>query len=182
MMLDGGRVGNDAHMLNAFKDEDQKKYAIDVIKTILFYDEDCLKWRRETQKGQIAQTERLMTVTKGGLDMPKRKRKFYTGSTTAEILGPVVLPAWDSSDEWILSYGDKKDIFGSNRVACGGKEEECSYEKYEEVPQIIAHLPVGQGRSSKKSRELSAHHSQLSNRQSRESNCESPINSLLTHY
>ena len=83
----------------------------------------------------------------------RKKRKFYEGSTTAEVLGPVLLDAWGSKDEWKLPYKDKRDIFGANRVECGGRVDDCSSLGDDVPPDVISHLNVGQGRGAKRTRE-----------------------------
>ena len=151
MQLNGGKSGNDGHLLTVFKDTENKKFDTDTTKTIMYYDEESLKWRRELNKGQIAQTERIVTtILKDSWEMARKKRKWYDGSTTAEVLGPVRLPTWDAKTTWALTYNEKKDIFGNNRIACGGPTED--FKDRDDVPPALsmAHVPVGQGRAGKK--------------------------------
>ena len=51
--------------------------------------------------------------------MPNRARLKYPGTTAGDMIGPVVMP--ELANCWRETFKDKKKIFGSARIAVGGK-------------------------------------------------------------
>ena len=66
----------------------------------------------------LDQMEFVYAVTKDGLKIPERKRKFYDGSNHGNMLGQLKLKDWE--DMWHLTAATKRKIFGSRRIAVGG--------------------------------------------------------------
>jgi hypothetical protein len=51
--------------------------------------------------------------------LARRTRLHYSGDNTGNVIGPVVLPGW--AKLWNSTYQEKKEIYGPNFIAVGGK-------------------------------------------------------------
>lgn len=65
------------------------------------------------------QIESARLVTASVPTLARRTRLHYPGDNTGNVIGPVVLPAW--GQQWNTTYQEKKQIYGANFIAVGGK-------------------------------------------------------------
>lgn len=74
----------------------------------LMWDEKAIRQNKNRNKGsQISQMERLYLVVSEDLPMIFKKRKFYSGTSHGDCIGPVVAPSWDES--WTFIYMELKN-------------------------------------------------------------------------
>ena len=85
------------------------------------YAEESLSARRDITRGwaTLDQDETVYFVSHAALECEKRPRLKFPGTTAGNRITPVPLPGYD--EVWNLSFKQKKELFGSNRVAVGGK-------------------------------------------------------------
>ena len=158
LVCDGAKSGNHTSMLNTFKDVNGKKFPVEMWKTCIFYSEESLKHKRDLRNGQIAQIEYVLAFfdKDSGNQVERRRRKFFEGSTTAEVIGPVHAPGWTYEENWINSFANKRLIFGPTRIAVGGQTEKGSENNDDAAdppPESgVSSIPVGGGRHSKRVR------------------------------
>ena len=132
--------GNEKTFMDAFcarKDSvpgagDAKKAKVtDIVKPLektitrihIMYDEASLVDRKEIVRGvaTIDQTETVFLVSRMALQVDRKARVKYHGTTAGSLLGPVAAPAFENI--WQETVQDKKAIWGSSRVAVGGRTE-----------------------------------------------------------
>ena len=71
-------------------------------------------------------SERLLLLSASACKVPQRKFKTYPGSTTGDIIGPVIMP----SSSWEITWAEKKLLYGAqNLIGVGGKMETPNVEK-----------------------------------------------------
>ena len=89
----------------------------------VMYDEASLVDRKEVVRGvaTIDQTETVFLVSRMALQVDRKARVKYHGTTAGSLLGPVAAPAFENI--WQETVQDKKAIWGSSRVAVGGRTE-----------------------------------------------------------
>jgi hypothetical protein len=89
----------------------------------IMYDEASLVDRKEVVRGvaTIDQTETVFLVSRQALQVDRKARVKYHGTTAGSLLGPVAAPAFETT--WQETVLDKKAIWGSARVAVGGRTE-----------------------------------------------------------
>ncbi len=67
--------------------------------------------------------EFIHVYTKDALKASSKDRLRYSGSTAVDSFGPVAKP--DATTAWHASIATKRQIYGSARVAVGGRTEGC---------------------------------------------------------
>ena len=94
-----------------------------VSKLMLLFDEESLSERKELVRGvgSVDQLESVYLVSQTLLQLDKKPRLHFKGTTSGNTIAPVVVP--HHTDMWQETYECKKLIFGSARVAVGGRTE-----------------------------------------------------------
>ena len=150
---DAGKPGNKRKLHFAWKDSDKKAGITKSFQII--YDENSVKKRKIRSKGvgTLQQSEGLYFTAKDSLALPEINHKHYTGSNKGTVISFVKLP--DYVDTWSLPFGEKKKVYGSQRVAVGGKTEkddddsddrEGEDEAPDDIPPTVAdHLLAASG-------------------------------------
>jgi hypothetical protein len=134
---DGGKKGNENELMSIFRrsteDDAGKRATINLekkkITLSVVYTEESIRERRERVRGlgSIKQLEFVHVVTHKSFTKTDdraatvKDRLKYTGTIAGNVLGPVGLPSYDT--EWQETYKVKKDIFGTARVAVGGRTD-----------------------------------------------------------
>ena len=97
-----------------------KPLAKSVIRVGVGYDEESLSGRRELTRGiaTLDQDETIYLITHSLLQVQKRNRLKYPGTTCGNRILPVVVPSFE--EMWTEDFATKKGIFGPARVAVGG--------------------------------------------------------------
>ena len=97
-----------------------KPLAKSVIRVGVGYDEESLSGRRELTRGiaTLDQDETIYLITHSPLQVQKRNRLKYPGTTCGNRILPVVVPSFE--EMWTEDFAAKKGIFGPARVAVGG--------------------------------------------------------------
>jgi hypothetical protein len=97
----------------------KKKTTLHVI-----YEEGSLVERRDLARGvgTVHQMELIHIFTRDGLTVPSRDRIKFPGTTLGDMLGPVAMPSLDKV--WRATFRLKKTVFGTARVAVGGRSAE----------------------------------------------------------
>lgn len=164
--------GLQSRSLTAFSTTDGKKRTkanITVEKITLMFDEASLKKRVQRVKGMQRQTETMMMCTRNLLVLPEKDRKHFKGSNKGDAIGPINVPDWSTS--WALSFECKKELYGPNRVAVGGKGDDDAMDEGDDegvdevdecddaadrdlIPPAVQSLPAGA--ASRKSRDDSS--------------------------
>lgn len=153
VLLDGGRRGNMARLLAPWKegvkamtkkgeeeevaeeiaaedeeDESTKPPAgfVPTLLQIAFTEESVANARRRNQYtsglARLSQVEWVHIVASNKISLPARKRLHYPGSTVGDLITGLELEP--PSDEWQMSWAEKKDYYGRKfLVAVGGKTE-----------------------------------------------------------
>jgi hypothetical protein len=129
-------IGNEKQLLDAFikpgsDDAEATKAASkstkfldkNVSKLMLLYDEESLGERKEVIRGvgTVDQLESVYLVSKNLLQIDKKPRLHYKGTTSGNTISPIVVPR--HGDMWQETFECKKLIYGSARVAVGGRTE-----------------------------------------------------------
>ena len=64
----------------------------------LMWDEKAIRTRKKRHRGsQVGQLERLYCVMAEESALAFKKRKFYSGTSHGDCIGPVVAPEWEES-------------------------------------------------------------------------------------
>lgn len=122
-VLDGGRHGNESAMLGSFvrlsNGETMNKSCN---RFCVVYTENSMAERKERVKGFCNQAENLFVFAPpNALEVPKRERLHYQGTTHGTVIGPVTVPAFESDDCWRLTVEDKRRLYGrSGKSLVGG--------------------------------------------------------------
>ncbi len=120
ILLDGGKRGNSHKLLSPFKEFAGLRGHVK--KTVnLVYEEESVKARKERVKGvnAVSQQESMYLVSRTAYDVPERKRLIFEGTNRGNVMAFLRLPSWESG--WLLSFDDKKKLWGKSRVPVGGK-------------------------------------------------------------
>ncbi len=120
ILLDGGKRGNLPKLLSPFREFSGHHRT--VMKTVtLVYEEESVKARKERVKGvnAVSQQESMHLVSRTAYDVPEMKRVTYAGTNRGNVMAFLRLPAWESG--WLLSFDDKKKLWGKSRVPVGGR-------------------------------------------------------------
>lgn len=123
LCFDGGRAGNSHKLFKGFKDRDGKTSWQSKKKFVIMYDETSLKKRRSRVRGTgtLRQIETLWAMTRGPLEVPTKQRLHYPGSNKSEGMAYVQLEDWKNT--MCVSFKEKKQAYGKQRVAVGGPTE-----------------------------------------------------------
>ena len=120
ILLDGGKRGNLSKLLSPFRAFSGHHRT--AMKTVtLVYEEESVKARKERVKGvnAVSQQELMHLVSRTAYDVPEMKRVTYAGTNRGNVMAFLRLPAWESG--WLLSFDDKKKLWGKSRVPVGGR-------------------------------------------------------------
>ena len=92
-----------------------------ITRLTLFFEENALQERRELTRGvaTVDQLETVYIISKTALDLERKPRLNYSGTTAGSVVGPIVVPL--ASEQWQLTFAQKKALFGPHRVAVGGR-------------------------------------------------------------
>ena len=113
----------DGNEEEALEDDERPSLVCDTLQVA--YTEESLATRKKRLRGtaSLKQIEWAHILSCGRLSLPSRQRKFYSGSSSGDLIQGVVKPTL--SDEWHLSWKEKKSLYGKRHlIAVGGKTEE----------------------------------------------------------
>ena len=122
--LDNQKPGLHAKFTDFMKTATGKKDHLVVKKFTLVYDFDSVVARRHRVKGigTINQTETMMLVGKGALNIPSKQHKHYHGHNTGTVIAPIKLPPFAKA--WCLTFEKKKAAYGNLRLQVGGRTDD----------------------------------------------------------
>ena len=115
-------AGDAKKLKQAWNPTARKVAGVSKICSIMF-DERSVKLRKQRVRGigTLKQIEFLHVVTKDAMTIPERDREHYLGTNKGDVIGPVVLPRWETT--WGMSFADKKKLWDKHRVEVGGPTE-----------------------------------------------------------
>ena len=112
--------------LSCFRDPDGNTIPKSEKTLYVSFDEDSLNARKDRDRSlgalSVSQVQRYYFITHSdGLRIPFKKRLHFPGSNKGESIYGVKAPLWsDNSVTWTLTYAEKKELYGRNRIAVGG--------------------------------------------------------------
>lgn len=89
----------------------------------LHYEEDSVSKRKAVNRGfgAMNQVETLITFSESVVKIPKKNRLHTGGSNLGNLIGPIGLTPFDSSDVWKLTPASKKKLLGQvGKILVGG--------------------------------------------------------------
>ena len=89
-LLDGGMTGNVGTLLKQFQTKDKVSKTFTVLKDLASVDK---RHERVRGVGNIKQTETMLVVSQNQINLPPVEYQKYTGGTSGDVIGPVVLTA-----------------------------------------------------------------------------------------
>ena len=122
-VLDGGRHGNEGHVLGCFVKPSDGTTFPDKQKSTFFvsYEEQSLMARRDVNRGVLNQVEMMTVISRGLLAIKRTQRKHYEGTTLGNVIGPVCVARYDDPSVWKVDPKIKKGIYGKQgKVLVGG--------------------------------------------------------------
>jgi hypothetical protein len=135
-VTDGGRHGNFPKLRKPLEDERGRADDIDHLQVHEFYDEQSYAARLGLVRGfhALHLVEHMHLFSVNGLQIPTRSRDQYPGFTNkSDIMGPIVFPSLQ--DSWVLSYEQKKELYGKYRRAVGGQDPSIKKADDDEIPK-----------------------------------------------
>jgi hypothetical protein len=118
LMPDAGRrIDNKFRAL--FVDEHTKAKLASSRQLHVTRSEDGLTSRRRLARHSVKQMETFHFFSGAKLRMPKKPKKFFTGTNLGDCL--VEVPVLSEADLWSTDKGNKRAIYGSNFIAVGGR-------------------------------------------------------------
>ena len=121
--IDGGKYGGEGTMLM-----EPMKWGRACFKRQplhIHVDDTAMEERRDRMKLASAFSlpglEVAHCFTYNAIQVQCKKRDHYPGSSATGIIGPVAYVAEDSPQAWLRTVKEKKQIYGSSRIAPGGR-------------------------------------------------------------
>ena len=127
--LDGQKPGNNVKFTKFLKRFGRKliKKAFTVM-----YDYDTKLARKDRVKGiaTVCLQERMQVIAMDSHRLQGKPWLSLPGNTAGDIIGPLKLDRY--SDQWLLSFADKRELYGKMRLPVGGSLEEEEFEDDED--------------------------------------------------
>jgi hypothetical protein len=119
-VLDAQRPGTEREVYNELINPHTRSAIARTKSTFtIVYDEESYLARRQRVRGLVSLTEGMWVWARDGLNLDRKRRRWYPGSTSSLLIGPVRCPAY--ADLWQATPSQKKEFYGTHIVLSGGK-------------------------------------------------------------
>ena len=149
--ISGG--GNYHKLVKPWKDTNNKATFCKATLNIIL-DEKAAALKKVRVKGfaSLNLLHHVYVLTNTPIDLPSKPRKHYVGTNRGSNICDVKVPAWKEGEVWSMPFGRKKDLYGSMRVAVGGKIGEDDDDDDEDLGVGSGESPptIGESNSSAK--------------------------------
>jgi hypothetical protein len=137
-LFDSSCPGNWSKLRAGFVDEEGQPLAKCERKLTLVYSEQGAARRRAYVHGtgSVKQQEGLLMITRHKVKVPRRKRLHFDGTSAGDTF--VNIPAVAPDDEWALTLGKKKLLYGPHRVDVGGRGPDSSSDEVDDADAAAA--------------------------------------------